>query len=65
MHRLGSGPGDAAEIKRHPFFSGIDWERLKQRQLAAPFKPHTTAATDLRNIDPVSFRWLIALAFQE
>ena len=52
-HRLGSGPEDAAEVKRHPFFSGIDWERLKTKQLPAPFKPHTTGLSDLRNIDPL------------
>jgi hypothetical protein len=29
--RLGSGPEDAEEIKRHPFFSKINWKELLKR----------------------------------
>jgi serine/threonine protein kinase len=28
IKRLGSGPGDAQEIKDHPFFADIDWDKL-------------------------------------
>ncbi len=31
---------DTAEIKRHPFFSSIDWQKLAKRQLEPPFRPH-------------------------
>lgn len=34
--RLGSGPGDAEEIKAHPFFKGVDWEDAVERRLKPP-----------------------------
>lgn len=37
--RLGAGPTDAAEIKSHPFFADIDWEKLHRRELTPPFIP--------------------------
>lgn len=37
--RLGAGPGDAEEIKKHPFFKNINWEDAMQRRLKPP-KPY-------------------------
>lgn len=37
--RAGSGPTGADEIKSHPFFNDIDWARLANKEIAAPFKP--------------------------
>jgi hypothetical protein len=34
--RLGAGPGDAEEIKAHPFFAGIDWDHVMARGLKMP-----------------------------
>ena len=34
--RLGAGPGGADEIKKHPFFNGIDWEAVRDRKLKPP-----------------------------
>jgi len=28
VNRLGSGEADSAQIKSHPFFASIDWEKL-------------------------------------
>jgi hypothetical protein len=42
--RLGSGLSDAAEIKAHPFFGGIDWNSLLQLKITPPFFP--TIVTD-------------------
>ncbi|CCI47939.1 unnamed protein product [Albugo candida] len=39
--RLGSGKLGDAEIFEHPFFSVIDWEKLRKRELAPPFRPKT------------------------
>ncbi|KDD74428.1 protein kinase, partial [Helicosporidium sp. ATCC 50920] len=37
--RLGMLQGEAADVKRHPFFAGFDWAALARRQLPAPFVP--------------------------
>ncbi|EAS04466.2 Serine/Threonine kinase domain protein (macronuclear) [Tetrahymena thermophila SB210] len=34
--RLGSGKGDAEEIKAHPFFGDVDWNTVYQRKLKPP-----------------------------
>eukprot|EP00163_Fabomonas_tropica_P034758 TRINITY_DN979_c0_g2_i1.p1 TRINITY_DN979_c0_g2~~TRINITY_DN979_c0_g2_i1.p1 ORF type:complete len:446 (-),score=149.24 TRINITY_DN979_c0_g2_i1:336-1673(-) len=50
--RLGSGPMDGEEIKTHPFFKSIDWDKLLAKQVETPFKPDTKdGATDLSNFD--------------
>jgi len=28
-----------ADIKQHPFFAGIDFEKLDRKEVEAPFKP--------------------------
>ncbi|KAG0373849.1 hypothetical protein BGX24_011167 [Mortierella sp. AD032] len=48
--RLGSGPNGAeavAQIKSHPFFKGIDFQRLKTRDVTPPFQPHVGVMGDL------------------
>ncbi|KAG4058296.1 hypothetical protein PC123_g6717 [Phytophthora cactorum] len=37
--RLGSGPTGDREIFDHPFFAGVNWEKLKARELSPPFQP--------------------------
>lgn len=44
--RLGS-VGGAAEIKAHPFFSGVPFDQL--RRIRAPFEPTLSSAIDTRN----------------
>ncbi|CAB1316036.1 unnamed protein product [Coregonus sp. 'balchen'] len=38
-NRLGAGPDRVEEIKRHSFFSTIDWNKLFRREIHPPFKP--------------------------
>lgn len=40
-HRLGcvASEGGETAIVNHPFFNGIDWEKLNRRDLEPPFKP--------------------------
>ena len=42
--RLGSQPGaeGSEAIKAHPFFAGVDWPRLAQRDVTPPFIPSST-----------------------
>ncbi|KAI9168238.1 Serine/threonine kinase [Blastocladiella emersonii ATCC 22665] len=49
--RLGAGPADADEIKRHPFFRGVDWDALLAKRIAPPFVPRITGAKDVSNFD--------------
>jgi classical protein kinase C len=37
--RLGAGPEDAEEIKRHPFFRGVDWDAMLQKKIPPPYLP--------------------------
>ncbi|KFG58935.1 AGC kinase [Toxoplasma gondii RUB] len=49
--RLGGGPGDAEEIKRHPFFGRIDWEALQAKRMRPPFRPRLQSPTDVQYFD--------------
>lgn len=49
--RLGAR-GGSAEIKKHPFFEGIDFVRLAQRRIEAPYKPAVRFPADVGNFDP-------------
>jgi p70 ribosomal S6 kinase len=37
--RLGAGPDDALEIKRHSFFRALNWDVVFARRVEPPFKP--------------------------
>ncbi|CAB4254432.1 similar to Saccharomyces cerevisiae YHR205W SCH9 Protein kinase involved in transcriptional activation of osmostress-responsive genes [Maudiozyma barnettii] len=50
-HRLGA-VDDGRELRAHAFFNDIDWEALKQKKIAPPFKPHLNSETDTSNFDP-------------
>uniref|UniRef100_A0A8C4DEC6 Ribosomal protein S6 kinase n=1 Tax=Dicentrarchus labrax TaxID=13489 RepID=A0A8C4DEC6_DICLA len=45
-NRLGSGADGAEEIKRHGFFSTIDWNKLFRRELKPPFRPAVARPDD-------------------
>ncbi|CAH8646650.1 Serine/threonine-protein kinase Sgk1 [Schistosoma haematobium] len=51
ISRLGS-ENDFEEISKHRFFKDIDWIKLLERKLTAPFLPSVTSSTDTRNISP-------------
>ena len=40
------------EIRKHPFFKGIDWDLLFQKKITPPFIPSVTDAQDVSQIDP-------------
>ncbi len=47
------GANGAAEVKAHPFFKDVDWERLFNRQVKPPFKPRVKSDKDVANMDPL------------
>jgi p90 ribosomal S6 kinase len=38
-NRLGAGPTGVQEVKNHPYFASIDWDKLEQKILNPPFQP--------------------------
>lgn len=63
--RLGSGPKDYQEIISHPFFDGIDWDRLSERAVDPPFRPALRGETDVRFFDPESTMMQAKHSFSE
>uniref|UniRef100_A0A8C6PN49 non-specific serine/threonine protein kinase n=1 Tax=Nothobranchius furzeri TaxID=105023 RepID=A0A8C6PN49_NOTFU len=51
-NRLGAGPDGVQEIKRHCFFSTIDWNKLFRRELHPPFQPAAGRPDDTFYFDP-------------
>ncbi|XP_058509988.1 serine/threonine-protein kinase N1-like isoform X1 [Solea solea] len=49
--RLGSGEKDAEDVKKQPFFRGMDWEALLQRKATPPFVPSIGGKEDVSNFD--------------
>ena len=49
--RLGSGPEDALEVMRHPFFKQIDWDDLYHKRTPVLFLPQIQSDTDVSNFD--------------
>lgn len=41
-----SGPDGIDEIKKHPFFATIDWDKLLRKEIQPPFKPAVSRADD-------------------
>jgi hypothetical protein len=50
--RIGASERDVEEIKEHPFFARMNWEKLMRKQIEAPWKPVIKSDVDTRNFDP-------------
>lgn len=68
MERLGSGPTGPNEVKKHPFLSSLDFNRVMAKQYKPEFKPPSSGKdTDVRNFDTeftkekVGFLYLLVL----
>lgn len=51
LQRLGSGPGDARDIKSHPFFKNIVWEDVLARRNEPPIRPQLLNDEDVSQFD--------------
>nr|BAB41150.1 hypothetical protein [Macaca fascicularis] len=51
-NRLGAGIDGVEEIKRHPFFVTIDWNKLFRKEIKPPFKPAVGRPEDTFHFDP-------------
>ncbi len=49
--RLGSGETDAEELKTHPFFIEIDWQRLYEGKIKSPWTPTVLGSMDTSQFD--------------
>uniref|UniRef100_A0AAX7U1I9 Serum/glucocorticoid regulated kinase family member 3 n=1 Tax=Astatotilapia calliptera TaxID=8154 RepID=A0AAX7U1I9_ASTCA len=43
---------DFIEIRRHSFFSSINWDDLEQKKIPPPFTPLVSSVSDISNFDP-------------
>ena len=51
--RIGCRPNRGVqELKDHPFFKGIDWDKLIRKEMRPPYVPNVLEATDVSLVDP-------------
>ena len=53
--RLGGGLQDGEAIKSHPFFNGVDWDKLLNKEYNAPFVPKLKKGHDDVSYFPSEF----------
>ncbi|KAI9344598.1 kinase-like domain-containing protein [Obelidium mucronatum] len=49
--RLGGGRLDADEVKRHPYFAGVDWDLFMEKKVPPPWRPNIKNERDVSNFD--------------
>ena len=49
--RLGSGPGDAVEIKNQSFFADLSWDGLMRGEVSPPWDPQISGSMDTSQFD--------------
>jgi len=49
--RIGSGPTGGQELVEHPWFAGVDWTAIYNKQVRPPFKPKLQSELDVKYID--------------
>ena len=54
--RIGNSERDAAELKEHKFFEGINWEQIANKEFEVAFKPKVKGVEDVSCIDKLFTR---------
>lgn len=49
--RLGGSKSDAEEIKKHPYFADVDFDKILNREIKPSYAPKVTSPTDVSNFD--------------
>jgi len=49
--RLGAGPNDADDIKKHSYFKHVKWDKILNKEVSPPYKPKINSRTDVSNFD--------------
>ncbi|SCV67196.1 BQ2448_5842 [Microbotryum intermedium] len=49
--RLGNLVDGASDVKRHPWFEGVDWDAVETKQIRAPIIPHASGPSDTSNFE--------------
>ncbi|RHY50306.1 hypothetical protein DYB30_000625 [Aphanomyces astaci] len=44
--RLGMGQNGSHEIRNHPWFEGLDWDKLRDQELSVPYLPQLNGRYD-------------------
>jgi len=63
--RLGSGPNDVEDIKKHSWFSGLDWQDLLDKKIEPKFKPTVKNEMDTSQFSPEFTREAVKDTFVE
>jgi serine/threonine protein kinase len=50
-YRLGGGPEDAQEVKRHIYFKGVVWDDYLNLRIPPPYKPTIRKKDDISNFE--------------
>lgn len=52
LRRLGSGPGDIAELEAQPFLTPLDFKKVYNKEYTPSYKPNLGSELDVANFDP-------------